>query len=69
MVWAFGLLLGVGGALAASANDSVAAIGAGGIVFNKTDDIAMETEDLFISEDNIRVAYVFRNTSKKGLST
>ncbi len=68
MIPALGLLLCLGGA-AASANDSVAAIGAGGIVFNKTDAIAMEQEDLFISEDKIRVAYVFRNTSKKDINT
>jgi hypothetical protein len=55
--------------VAVSANDSVAALGAGGIVFTKTDAIAMEKEDLFISEGKIRVAYVFRNTSKHDIKT
>ena len=68
MMRALGLLLCLGGA-AASANDSVATLGAGGLVFTKTEAIAMEQEDLFISEDNIRVAYVFRNTSKKDINT
>ena len=68
MMRALGLLLCLGGA-AVSANDSVATLGAGGLVFTKTEAIAMEQEDLFISEDNIRVAYVFRNTSKKDINT
>ena len=53
----------------AAANDSVAALGAGGIVIGKTDAIVMEKEDLFVSEDSIRVAYIFRNTSSKPIET
>lgn len=52
-----------------SANDAVAALGAGGIVLGKTDDIVMEKEDLFISEDKIRVSYIFRNTSDHDIKT
>lgn len=52
-----------------SANDAVASLGAGGIVIGKTDAIVMEQEDLFVSEDKIRVAYVFRNTSKEAIET
>jgi hypothetical protein len=69
MSGAVGLLLCLGGTPLVSANDSVAAFGAGGLVFTKTDAIAMEQEDLFISEDKIRVAYVFRNTSKQDINT
>lgn len=53
----------------ANANDAVAALGAGGIVLGTTDAIAMEQEDLFISEDRIRVAYIFRNTSDHDIKT
>lgn len=53
----------------ALANDSVATLDAGGIVLGKSDDIVMEKEDLLISEDKIRVSYVFRNTSKKPIET
>lgn len=63
--WLLGMLVSV----PVCANDSVAALGAGGIVFGKTEAIAMEQEDLFISEAKIRVAYVFRNTSKRDIST
>jgi hypothetical protein len=42
---------------------------AGGIHFKKTDAIAMEKEDLFISEDAIRVAYVFKNTTPEDFKT
>lgn len=55
--------------LAATANDSVAALGAGGIVLGKSDSIVMEKEDLFISEKKIRVNYVFRNTGKQDIAT
>lgn len=53
----------------AIANDSVASFSAGGIVIGKTDAIAMEKEDLFISEDKIRVSYIFRNTSNQDITT
>lgn len=63
------LALLLGFPVSVSANDAVAALGAGGIVIGKTDDIAMEKEDLFISEDKIRVSYLFRNTSNKDITT
>jgi hypothetical protein len=47
----------------AAANDSTATIGAGGLVLEKTDSIAMLGEDLFVSVDEIKVAYRFRNIS------
>ncbi len=65
------LVLAMSLAIAAnvSANDAVAALGAGGIVIGKTDSIAMEKEDLFISEDKIRVSYLFHNTSAQDIRT
>lgn len=61
------LLAGVAGA--ALANDSTATVGAGGLVLEKTDQIAMESEDLYVSADEIRVRYVFRNLSTKPVTT
>jgi hypothetical protein len=48
-----------------SANDSIGAIGVGGIEFKKTDEISMEKEVLTISLDKIRVEYEFLNKSNK----
>lgn len=45
----------------ASADDSLAATGIGGLVFEKADRIAMQREDLLISPGEIRVRYEFRN--------
>lgn len=49
---------GLGGALA---NDTSAVLKTGGLVFVRSDTIEMEEEDLFISMDEVRVDYVFRN--------
>jgi len=43
MLRAISLLVCMGAALNVSANDSTATLGAGGIVFDKTDAIAMDT--------------------------
>ncbi|MBC8036726.1 MAG: DUF4424 domain-containing protein [Rhizobiales bacterium] len=45
----------------ASANDSIATLGAGGLILIRADTISMEKEDLFISPGEVRVNYVFRN--------
>ncbi|MCB1488096.1 MAG: DUF4424 domain-containing protein [Bauldia sp.] len=45
----------------ASANDSTAELGAGGIQLVRTEDIALLSEDLFVSADEVRVTYHFRN--------
>ncbi|EJN04053.1 DUF4424 domain-containing protein [Phyllobacterium sp. YR531] len=45
------------------ANDTTAAVETGGLVYTRNSVISMEQEDLFISENEIRVDYVFRNTS------
>ncbi|MEW6598167.1 MAG: DUF4424 domain-containing protein [Pseudomonadota bacterium] len=47
----------------ARANDSVAEMGAGGLVFVHTPDIRMESEDLFISEQKVEVRYSYLNMS------
>lgn len=46
---------------AVRANDSVAESAAGGLVLKQTADIDMVSEDLYVSEERIRVRYVFRN--------
>lgn len=53
----------------AMANDTTAVLEAGGLVFTRQDSIAMESEDLFISEKEVRVDYVFRNDSAADLET
>jgi len=60
----------VGGAMlaatcAARANDSAAELSIGGLQFVRTNDIAMESEDLRISLDRVSVHYQFANTSGK----
>ncbi len=53
------------GALLAAApalgNDTMSTLGAGGLVFIETDDIRMVREDLYLSPDEVRVKYEFRN--------
>lgn len=51
------------------ANDSIASVGAGGLVLEKTDDIQMVSEVLEISTKEIRVTYHFLNTSKSDIKT
>ncbi|HMN72425.1 MAG TPA: DUF4424 domain-containing protein [Rhodoblastus sp.] len=48
----------------AFANDTTAALTAGGLVFGKTDDIEMRSEDLSISEKEIVVRYRFFNRAR-----
>ena len=55
-------------ALPALANDSSAELAAGGLVLTKSDTIAMWSEDLYISEQAVRVRYVFANTSAKDVT-
>lgn len=62
---------GLAGACAAtaSANDSVAEVGIGGLVLARTQDIQMVREDLYISIEEIKVDYVFRNRTDKDLES
>lgn len=49
----------------ALANDAFAAMEAGNLVLKKSDGVAMESEDLYLSTEEVRVRYVFRNTTPK----
>ncbi len=52
-----------------SANDSSAAIGVGGLELRQNDAISMDSEDLFISRERVRVKYRFTNRSNKDVET
>jgi hypothetical protein len=62
------LLLSVA-ALPAFANDTTAQLETGGLEFTRTDAISMDEEKLYISPKEVRVDYVFRNTSDKPVET
>lgn len=53
----------------AFANDSTAELGAGGLVYVTTDAVRMNSEDLFLSMDAVRVRYEFENVSDKDVTT
>ncbi len=53
----------------ALANDTSASTAAGGLVLEHTDAIDMRSEDLFVSADEIRVRYDFRNESGGDVET
>ncbi|HWK13327.1 MAG TPA: DUF4424 domain-containing protein [Rhizobiaceae bacterium] len=53
----------------ALANDTTAVLGAGGLIFTRSDMIEMQSEDLFISEEEVRVAYKFRNSGKSDVES
>ena len=63
------LLAAVSLAPAASANDSTAALSTGGIAYVPTEDIEMQSEDLFISLDEVRVRYTFENHADRDITT
>lgn len=52
-------------ALNAYGNDSTGYVGVGGIRYTKNPDIAMHSEDLYLSPKQVRVRYVFRNLSTR----
>ena len=56
-------------ATVAVANDSTALLEAGGIVLTTSKDVVMESEDLRIARDKVRVSYVFRNTGPDDVRT
>lgn len=56
-------------ASSALANDSVAELGAGGLILSRSDVVSMDSEDLFISRDKVTVDYVFKNSSDKDVDT
>ena len=53
----------------AAANDTVAAMGAGGLVFQRADGIEMQSEDLYVSAREIRVRYRFQNRTENDIAT
>lgn len=53
----------------AQANDSMAELGAGGLVLARSSDVSMQSETLFISLDEVRVDYIFRNSSDRDIET
>lgn len=57
------------GALPALADDSTAALGAGGIVLTTATQLRMTSEDLAISPDAVHIHYVFANDSGKDIDT
>jgi hypothetical protein len=60
-----GALAAIVAARAAIANDSSAEKAAGGLVLRQNNDIDMVSEDLFVSAEQVRVNYVFRNRARQ----
>jgi Domain of unknown function (DUF4424) len=53
----------------ASANDSSAAVGVGGLELRQNDSISMDSEDLFISRELVKVKYRYTNRTAKDVET
>ncbi|HEY1836077.1 MAG TPA: DUF4424 family protein [Rhizomicrobium sp.] len=53
----------------ALADDSSAALGAGGVVLTQSADIRMAKEDLYVSPDKVRIHFEFANDSRKDIDT
>jgi hypothetical protein len=66
-VW--GLLVAALTGAPAGANDAVASLALGGIELGRTAFVEMREEELYISPNEVRVRYVFRNMTDKGLDT
>jgi uncharacterized protein DUF4424 len=62
-------IAGLGAALLlgapATANDSAAVTGAGGLVLTRNAQVDMVSEDLYVSAERVRVRYVFRNRTAR----
>ncbi|MGZ2482386.1 hypothetical protein ACVITL_000909 [Rhizobium pisi] len=69
MLKLFTLLVAAGIASPALANDTMAEVKTGGLIFAQSDDVSMAEEDLFISASEVRVGYVFENTSDKDVES
>ncbi|MFN4155661.1 MAG: DUF4424 family protein [Paracoccaceae bacterium] len=52
----------------ARSNDGFGGLSATGLTFGTTDAIAMEEEDLFLSREQVRVDYVFRNLTDRDVT-
>jgi hypothetical protein len=57
--------LAMGAAGITHANDSSAQMRAGGLVLQRTNAIAMVSEDLFVSQQKIKVRYAYRNLTRQ----
>lgn len=68
LAWASAIALALSFSIA-HANDSSAALGAGGLTLLQSADIRMASEDLFVSRDEIRVRYSFLNESQAPITT
>ena len=66
--FAFLAVLALSGA-PARADDSTATLGAGGLVLEKTDKIALVSEDLYLSPTAVKVSYRFRNLTNADIET
>lgn len=55
------LFVGVA-ARGAAANDSMAEVAIGGLVLKESAEISLDREDLYLSQDEVRVDYLFTNT-------
>lgn len=53
----------------AVANDSTAEVAAGGLVLKRSEAIRIESEQLYLSVDRIKVRYVFRNETAQPIRT
>ncbi|ANM09428.1 MULTISPECIES: DUF4424 domain-containing protein [unclassified Rhizobium] len=69
MLKLFTLLVAAGIASPALANDTMAEVKTGGLIFAQSDDVSMVQEDLFISASQVRVDYLFENTSGKDVES
>lgn len=57
------------GGAPARANDSQAAIGIGGLTLVRSEAVRIDQEELFISREQVRVNYVFTNTTDRDIET
>jgi hypothetical protein len=55
-------------AMPVKANDTMAHFAAGELVFTQTDAVSMVSEDLFLSMDEVRVTYRFRNLTSRDVT-
>jgi hypothetical protein len=62
---AYAVLLGM---TTAQANDSTGYVGTGGVEYLKNKNISMHSEDLYVSKEQIRVNYEFKNLSNKDIT-
>jgi Domain of unknown function (DUF4424) len=67
----FGFLVLLTGLLAspALANDSAAEVAVGGLTLTQSKDVSLDKEDLYISQDEVRVDYLFTNHADHDIET